>query len=159
MFVSQNSCFSPPSPLPPPRMLLTLSSSALPARMRGRAGEQGCSSKRAPSTSALAWGRFTQPNSKGQQLPWQTTDEMGTFETRRGGRCENLANELRKPLPVITPAGGAKRRRKTKVRESFPNQRLRQAAGTVRGTRTTVIAVVWKEIRVMRLVPKEKPWL
>ena len=84
---------------------------------------------------------------------------MGTFETRRGGRCENLANELRKPLPVITPAGGAKRRRKTKVRESFPNQRLRQAAGTVRGTRATVIAVVWKEIRVMRLVPKEKPWL
>ena len=107
-------------------MLSAFPNSSLPASIRSR--RHGVL-KRAPSTSALAWEGFTQPDNKSQQLPWQTADEMGTLETRRGERCEKAANELRKPLPVLLGSRVEEEDRN----ERKPPQRDALSAGMARG--------------------------
>lgn len=75
--LSQNSWF-------PGRMLWTRPSSALPAQIRSP-GQRGSPLRGPPSPSALA-GRMGPSKQQQPQLPPQTEEEPGPWETRRGGR-------------------------------------------------------------------------
>lgn len=127
-FVSQNNCS--------PRKDASDSSRLSPPRLAQEPSRRGVPLKRSPGTWALARGGLAQPGGKCQQLPF----DKRTCETRRGGRCETPANELRGPPPQssLLLAHEVEEGDKKKIK-SFPDT-MPHPLGWREGARTAVIS-------------------
>lgn len=139
-FVFQNSCS--------PRKDVLDSSQLSPPCLGAKPSHGGVPLQRAPRTLALA-----QPDSKGQQLPFG----MGTCETRSGGRCELM--RLGGLHHSYHFCWRAKWRRTTKIKWRAFQIRNTISWDGKRGPGQLWLLFMWKKIKVLWLVPKEKTWI